>query len=207
MQHNKTVLLYSGRCTMFNMTRVERIKKGTEEGKKKVVSNMWEIEDDFDYLIARLVVTSHPWLVVHHRQNEVVRAPLALFIDDDDDVDGNKIFIILRDSAKRDDNECIKRKFIFVFHTSTDALIFKTAHNLLLRDHSNKVLASTGEEPYKNLDTGKKRKANVCIYEETKRAMKKRFEIGDDNDAQDDENSCTQKAQGEWDGDDLSLLD
>ena len=188
-----TILLYPGRCTMLNMVRVQRMKK-KEGGKESNVSQLWEIEDEDDYLIVRVFFTSHPWLIVHHGVNEIVKAPLVVFIDDEDLV-GNQITLSLRDTANRG-NECIRRKFIFDFHTHTDAEIFQHAHNLTLLDHSRRVTSN---------QDGKKRKLyhkNEDINERDKSRMKERFEKGDKNTLNDDNNEETQNP---WDDDEFSL--
>ena len=176
-----TVLLYPGRCTMFNMVRVKRISK-KKEAEEDNVSQLWEIEDEDDYLIVRVLFTSHPWLIVHHGVNEIVKAPLVLFIDDED-LNGAKISLTLRDSANRG-HSCIKRRFIFEFQTGTDARVFKTSHNLTLQDHSNRLVSCDKE---------------IVSHQDF---MKERFEKGDENNMEDDNNEETQNP---WDDDDYVL--
>ena len=150
------------------------------------MSELWEIEDEDDYLIVRVLYTSHPWLVIHRGVNEVAKAPLVLFVEDEDIV-GSKVSLTLRDSSNRG-CQCIKRKFILEFHSGTDARVFQAAHNLPLQEHAEKLVACQESE----------KKAEVT----NEAFMKERFERGDENNVENDNNTETQNP---WDDDDYVL--
>jgi hypothetical protein len=135
---------------MLNLVRAQRVKKnqeGREKGEDEIISKEWANEDDDNFLIVRLLQgggnqdestdMSHPWILVHHGIHEEIRSPLVIFIEEADQK-GASVSVTLRDHANRDEN-CIKRKFIFEFHSPTDAMIFKYAHNLMLKDHYQRL--------------------------------------------------------------------
>ena len=146
------------------------MKKDNGKTEEEMMSKLWEIEDTDYYLIVRVLYTSHPWLVIHHGVNEIAKAPLVLFVEDEDIV-GNKVSLTLRDSANRG-CQCIKRKFILEFHSGTDARAFQAVHNLPLQEHAEKLISYQENE----------RKLTNAAF------MKERFERGDVNNVEDDNN-------------------
>ena len=212
-----TILLYPGRCTMFNMVRVQRMKKNKGQTEEEITSELWEIEDEDDYLIVRVLYTSHPWLVIHRGVNEIAKAPLVLFIEDEDIV-GNKVSLTLRDSSNRG-CQCIKRKFILEFHSGTDAMAFQAVHNLALQEHAEKLISCQDNErklaneafieemAVHNLAIQEHAEKLVSCQENERKLtdeafMKERFERGDENNVEDDNNMETQNP---WDDDDYLL--
>ena len=202
---------------MFNCAAVSRIKKNQKtrkDGEGEVVSESWHDGFNDRFLTVRLLQTmernSFPWIVVHHGLYQVLRGPLVLFIDDDDHK-GKSVSINMRDSSNRGD-ACIRRKFIFHFHTETDAKIFSYAHNQTLLDHArNKVRPMPiKQEPESPAPPQKKRKrpneddeapgsATQALEDDEhflKSVMKKTFQRGDENNIEDDAHLETQDAWG-----------
>ena len=203
---------------MFNCVQVSRIKKSQKkrkDGEEEVVSERWINDENDRFLTIRLLQTmergSFPWILVHHGVFQVLRAPLVLFIEDVDQK-GRSVSVGMRDHCHRGD-ECIKRKFLFDFHTETDARIFVFAHNQTLIDHLRRkvttlpTIVPTKKEslapPQKkrkrpNEDVIKDRSATnpLVIADEVKNAMKETFKRGDENNIADDSNLETQNAWG-----------
>jgi hypothetical protein len=200
---------------MFNCLQVSRIKKNQKtrkDGEDEVVSETWVNDENDRFLTIRLLQTmergSYPWIVVHHGVFQVLRAPLVLFIEDVDQI-GRSVSVSMRDHCHRGDS-CIKRKFVFQFHTETDAKIFTYAHNQTLLNHTRGRKVSPmpiKQEPESPGPPQKKRKrANeedplgsamnpLKVEEELKSAMKKKFKRGDEHCNADD---CHLETQDAW---------
>ena len=207
---------YSDRCTMFNCVQVSRIKKNQKTrktGEEEVVSKKWLNDENDRFLTIRLLQTmetgSFPWILVHHGVYQILRAPLLLFIEDENQK-GKNASLIMRDHSHRGD-ECIKRKFRFEFHTETDARIFAFAHNQTLIDHLRRKVTTVPvrQEPDSPAPPQKKRKRPnedvikkgratnpLKITDEVKKTMKAMFEEGDENNIADDSHLETQNAWG-----------
>ena len=198
------MLRYPDRCTMFNMAKVTRIKKDQKkrrEGGAEIVSEIWENDDVEKPLTARILqalgTNSHPWMVVHHGVHEIVKGPLALFIDDEEEI-GQEVKLTLRDHAHRG-NECIKRSFLFKFHHQADAASFVYAHNQSVLYHSHKVVFPIKQEEVSEDEAPvtKKRKLNE-VSRDDKEKMRLRFELSNKTNFRDNNNIETQEA---WDED------
>ena len=217
MSESRHLLLrYSDRCTMFNCVQVSRIKKSQKkrkDGEEEVVSERWINDENDRFLTIRLLQTmergSFPWILVHHGVFQVLRAPLVLFIEDVDQK-GRSVSVGMRDHCHRGD-EGIKRKFLFDFHTETDARIFVFAHNQTLIDHLRRKVTTVSmkQEPDSPAPPQKKRKRPnedgiksgsasnpLEIGDNVKSAMKETFEKGDENNIADDSHLETQNAWG-----------
>ena len=170
---------------MFNMAKVKRIKKDQKkrrEGETEIMSEVWENDDVEKPLTIRILqaldTKSHPWLLVHHGVHEIVKGPLALFIDDEEEI-GQEVRLDLRDHAHRG-NECIMRSFLFEFHHQVDAASFVYASNQSVLHHTRNVVFPIKQEEVSEDEAPvrKKRKLNE-INEDDKEKM--RFEINEDD--------------------------
>ena len=154
---------------------------------------------------------SFPLILVHHGVFQVLRAPLVLFIEDVDQI-GRSVSVNMRDHCHRG-NSCIKRKFVFHFHTGTDAKIFTYAHNQTLLNHTRgrKVSPMPIKEESESLGPPqkKRKRANeedplgsamnpLKVEKELKSAMKQKFKRGDEHCNADD---CHSETQDAWGGD------
>ena len=200
---------YPGRCFTFNVVQVKRIKKAKntrQDGEEERVSEEWKNDDENRILILRLLQSSsHPWILIHHGIFEILKGPLVLFVNNEDQ-DGTTVNLTVRDHSNRG-LSCIRRKFYFEFHNKTDAAIFVFAHNQLLLDHSR------GKKAIMSKPATKKRKRSDedddsvetkrTVTDKDKKKMMDIFEKGDEHTIRDDNHAETQNP---WSDDDSDLL-
>ena len=195
------MLRYPDRCTMFNMAKVKRIKKDQKkrrEGEAEIVSEVWENDDVEKPLTIRILqaldTKSHPWLLVTHGVHEIAKGPLALFIDDEEEIGQEEVRLNLRDHAHRG-NECIMRSFLFEFHHQVDAASFVYAHNQSVLHHSRNVIFSIKQEEVSEDEAPVRKKRRLHeINEDDKEKMRLRFEKSNAKNFRDNKNIETQEA-------------
>ncbi len=145
---------YPGRCIMFNLAKVIRLKKRQEGHAKPIVSESWTNEDDDNFLVVRIMYTNgSPWICSHHGLSETLRGTCIVFIREAD-IKANVVSIRVRDFANRGE-QCIKRNFVLHFNSSTDARVFKYAYNSVLSEYNRKE-GDTNEEGKKVIEATKK---------------------------------------------------
>ena len=184
---------------MFNMAKVKRIKKDQKkrrEGETEIMSEVWENDDVEKPLTIRILqaldTKSHPWLLVNHGVHEIVKGPLALFIDDEEEI-GQEVRLDLRDHAHRG-NECIMRSFLFEFHHQVDAASFVYASNQSVLHHTRNVVFPIKQEEVSEDEAPvtKKRKLNE-VSRDDKEKMRLRFEKSNTKNFRDNRNIETQE--------------
>ena len=208
------VLYYPDSCIMFNMVQCSRVKKkssncsaneddGGSSAAAEAISELW-VNDDKLRLVLRLLKSDKlPWLVSHYGSREIMKAPLVIPIRDDD-VEGNKVAIWLRDFAGRGEN-CIKRKFYLEFPSGIDADIFRYSHNKMLNDHLATKDKGTNQKLTENIrkendERPPAKRARIAIEndEEKYEEVVNKFHIGDDHDFLDDCFPETQNRHGDY---------
>ena len=157
-------------------------------------------------LVACIIYHGYSWILAHYGSSrQVLNALVVLDMKKEDITNENMVTNEFRDFADYRGNQCIKRAFRFYFNSVFEAKTFCDGHNNFLdqyKTENKKKLEIIDEiEPSNVIKSAKDRKSAATVVKTVSSesfdcALRKDFDLGDENNLLDDLNEYTQDPYG-----------